>query len=312
MRWRKQGRVYAPDGSQPWARSHAMVPTPLVRGEVIRLYVALCDANTIGRIGYVDVDARDPRRVLRVSPQPVLDIGEPGCFDDNGVNPLTILEVGNELWMYYVGYQLSDKIRYFLFTGLAVSRDGGETFQRRLRVPVLDRSDAETFVRTAAWVMPAAGGATEGEPTGKGYRAWYLGSDRYVMVGDRLRPTYTIRHVTSVDGVIWPAEGQVVLPLTDPMVFGYGRPCVLRDGDGFAMWYSVRWRDRGYRLGYARSPDGIAWTRRDAEVGLDVSAEGWDSEMLCYGAVVPTGFGTYLFYNGNDYGRTGFGVAILD
>jgi predicted GH43/DUF377 family glycosyl hydrolase len=301
MHWRKLGLVYASDGSRPWARSHAMVPTPLVRGDAIRLYVAMCDENTVGRIGYVDVDARDPRRVLRVSARPVLDVGEPGCFDDNGVNPLTVLQVGDDLWMYYVGYQLSDKIRYFLFTGLAVSRDGGETFHRHQRVPVLDRSDREAFVRTATWVLPAEGG----------YQAWYLASGRYVMVGDRLRPTYDIRHITSVDGIHWPEEGQVVLPLTDPMVFGYGRPCVRQWGGGLEMWYSVRWRDRGYRLGFARSPDGLTWTRHDDEVGLDVSAEGWDSEMVCYGVVVPTRFGTYLFYNGNDYGRTGFGVAAL-
>ena len=101
------GRVYVPDGSLPWAQRYAFPPTPYLLGdEVIRVYVAFCDAEMVGRVGYVDVDASNPSRVLRVSREPVLDIGEPGAFDENGVVPTCTLEVGGRLYMYYVGYQL--------------------------------------------------------------------------------------------------------------------------------------------------------------------------------------------------------------
>jgi len=43
-----------------------------------------------------------------------------------------------------------------------------------------------------------------------------------------------------------------------------------------------------------------------------VSADGWDSEMIAYSAVVPYRDRVYLFYNGNNCGRTGFGYAVLD
>jgi hypothetical protein len=75
------------------------------------------------------------------------------------------------------------------------------------------------------------------------------------------------------------------------------------------MWYSIRTRSKGYRLGYAESADGRSWTRKDDEAGLDVSESGWDSEMICFACVQPTPYGTYMFYNGNNYGETGFGVA---
>lgn len=304
FRWRKLGRVFVPDGSLPWAQSHAMIPTPMMVGrDRIRIYVAMCDASTVGRIGYVDVDARNPTNVLASSKHPVLDIGEPGCFDDNGVNPLSIVQLDGVTRLYYVGYQLGTKVRYLLFTGLALSHDGGETFVRYSRAPILDRSDSETLVRTAAFVLPDVAG----------YRCWYVAGSRFEQVGDRMRPTYDLRHLRSADGIHWPNEGQVVLPLDRPSVFGYGRPFLTRRPNGsYDMWYSERWRDRGYRLAHATSEDGIRWVRSESGAGLDVSSEGWDSEAVCYCAVQTTDFGTYMFYNGNDYGRTGFGVAVLE
>jgi hypothetical protein len=270
--------------------------------DTIRLYVAMCDQDTVGRIGYVDVDARDPRRVVAVSAEPVLDIGQPGCFDDNGVLPLCIIRRETGHWLYYNGYQLTPKARYLMFTGLAMSTDGGASFRRHSRVPVLDRTDAEPLVRTAAFVM-----ATE-----NGFRMWYVGGDRQELVGDRMRPVYDLRHAVSVDGVHWPDHGDVVIPLTEAHTHGYGRPFVVKQGEEYRMWYSIRRRDVGYRLGYAVSSDGLAWSRRDDEAGIDISASGWDSQSVSYSAFVPTPFGSYLFYNGNDYGRTGFGVAVLE
>ena len=101
-----------------------------------------------------------------------------------------------------------------------------------------------------------------------------------------------------------------VADLADDDEFGFGRPFVLKEDGLFKMWYSIRTRSKGYRLGYAESRDGQSWTRKDSEVGIDVSAHGWDSEMICFACVQRTRYGTYMFYNGNNYGETGFGVAV--
>lgn len=298
--WDKLGLVYAPDGSTPWALTHAFTPTSwMLDEERIRVYAAFLDSDRVGRVGFVDVSARDPRTILQVSAEPVLEVGRPGSFDDNGVNPLSIVEQDGRLYLYYVGWQLGVQVRYFLFVGLAVSTDGGERFVRHSEVPVLDRADGEMFVRTAAHVLR----------DGDIWRMWYIAGDGWTDVDGRSVPTYNMRYLESDDLTEWGRQGRVCLDLATPDEFGFGRPFVLKDEGGFKMWYSIRTRSKGYRLGYAESPDGVHWLRKDEELGLDVSPDGWDSEMVCFSCVQPTRYGTYLFYNGNNYGETGFGVA---
>lgn len=303
MKWRKRGRVYCPDGSRPWAVRYAFPPTPYVpEPGVLRLYMAFCDESTVGRIGFVDVDPDDPGRILRVSEEPVLDIGVPGAFDENGLLPTSIVAVGDELYLYYVGYQLGHKVRYFQFQGLAVSRDGGLTFERAQRTPVLERSDAELLNRTSAFCLRENGV----------FRLWYVGGSEWTVVDGKPLPVYDLRYLESPDGVTWGPEGRVCLGFASDDEHAFGRPWVVRDPDAYRMFYSVRSRSKGYRIGYAESPDGIAWTRKDGEAGIDVSPEGWDSEMVAYASLFRHGERTYLFYNGNQCGRTGFGWAELE
>jgi predicted GH43/DUF377 family glycosyl hydrolase len=302
MKWQKKGLIFAPDGQMPWAKKYAFPPTPLPIGAgVLRLYVAFCDEKTVGRIGFVDVAADDPGRVLRVSDRPVLDIGRPGDFDENGLLPTCVLPVGDKLFMYYVGYQLGHKVRYFQFEGLAISDDGGQTFRRHGRVPVIDRSDAEPHHRTSAFVMR----------DGNVFKMWYVAGGDWTAVNGKSLPVYNLRYIESPDGKNWPREGAVCLDFAGPDEHAFGRPWVLKTAGGFRMFYSVRTKSKGYRLGYAESADGVRWRRKDEEVGIDVSPTGWDSEMIAYSSVVEHNDRTYLFYNGNNCGETGFGYAVL-
>jgi predicted GH43/DUF377 family glycosyl hydrolase len=303
MRWRKMGRVFVPDGHMPWAAKHAFPPTPYFRTDrVLRLYVAFCDANTVGRLGYVDVDPDDPTRVLGVATEPLLDVGEPGAFDENGVVPTSLVRVGDDLFLYYVGFQLGQKVRYYQFQGLAVSRDGGESFRRHSRVPILDRSDAETLNRTSGFVRRDGGV----------FKLWYVGGSEWTTVHGKPLPVYCIKYLESDDGIHWPNQGRPCIDFKDADEHALGRPYVIRDGDRWRMFYSIRTRSKGYRLGYAESCDGVAWTRQDDQVGIDVSADGWDSQMVGYPAVVRHRDKVYLFYNGNSCGQTGFGYAVLE
>ncbi len=303
MRWEKLGRVYCANGEYDWAQSHAFIPTSMMLDEErIRVYVAFLDREKIGRIGFVDLDADDPRRVLRVSEKCVLDIGAPGAFDDSGVSPVCLLSVGEKLYLYYVGWQMGVKVRYYLFMGLAVSEDGGEMFSRISQAPILDRSDGELLVRSAAHVLR----------DGDKWRMWYIAGSRWIEVGGKQVPTYNMRYLESYDHAVWDKRGEVCLELADDDdEFGFGRPFVIKEDGVFKMWYSIRTMSKGYRLGYAESDDGRQWRRKDADVGVDVSETGWDSEMICFSYIQETKSGTYMFYDGNNYGETGFGVARL-
>jgi hypothetical protein len=303
--WEKLGRVWVASGDLPWARTHATLPTSkMLDEERIRVFVACLDEAKVGRVGYVDVAARDPRQVLAVAERPALDVGAPGTFDDNGVNPLWLVEHEGRLYLYYVGWQLGTRVRYYLFCGLAVSEDGGQSFARVSQAPLLDRTDGELFVRTAPCVRCEDGV----------WKMWYIGGDSWVEGRGKQLPRYGLRYLESDDPRCWRGPGRLVMDVRGGDEHGFGRPFVVRDavenGGRYRMWYSVRTISAGYRLGYAESPDGLEWKRMDEAVGIGPSAAGWDSEMVCYSFLQPTRYGTYLFYNGNDYGATGFGVAV--
>ncbi len=302
MKWEKKGLIYGADAAFGWARNSALQPTPLVKREagLIRVFAGFRDDGGVSRVGYVDVSDSDPSRILRVSRAPVLDIGDPGAFDENGVVPCAISERSGELYLFYAGYQLGHKVKFLAFSGLAVSRDGGETFSRHSRVPVCDRADGEMLFRAIHTIMYDGGR----------WRAWYGAGDSFEVEGAHQYPRYNIRHAFSPDGIHLSDKYQVCVDTRDGE-YRVGRPYVIKQGGLYKMFYGAGTKEQGYRLAYAESLDGISWARMDAEVGIEASPSGWDSRMQAYPAVVTCGDRTYMFYNGNDYGRDGFGYAEL-
>lgn len=303
MQWIKKGLIYRPE-NLPWATNSALQPTPLILDEnTIRLYVGLRDDEGRSRVGFVDVGSRNSGEIKRVSEKPALDLGAPGAFDENGVVPCAAVRHGDEVRLYYAGYQLGQSVRFFVFGGLAISRDGGETFTRYSRAPVCERTDDELLFRVIHTIFEENGI----------WRVWYGAGDDYEVSGSGYQlPRYNIRYMESPDGLTFPrAAGKVVLDCA-PNEYRIGRPFVVKREGFYQMFFGGGDRRTNYRLAYAESPDGINWTRSDGKIGIDVSASGWDSEMMAYPSVVKTASGeTYLFYNGNNYGRDGFGFAIL-
>ena len=303
MRWIKKGVIYKPDGTIGWAKSHATAPTPEVLNEhTIRIYISPRDEHGVGRVGFVDVDVDDPSRISNVSEKPVLDIGAPGTFDENGVMATSVVNVGNKKYLYYVGFQLGLKIRYFLFTGLAVSYDGGISFKRHSQTPILDRSDSDLFFRCGPFVFPEH----------DVWKMWYVGGSQWTVVGGKSLPVYRIKYLESRDGISWERNGPSCFDFKDASEYGFGRPYVVKEDGIYKMFFSIRTLTKRYVLGYAESPDGKTWKRRDEDLGITTSNGGWDSEMICYSSVLRTRTRTYMFYNGNNFGETGFGYAILE
>jgi hypothetical protein len=298
--WRKLGLVYAPSGEKTWARSYATIPTAHVVGEdIIRVFFAALDEQRFGRIGYVDLDADSPTRIISESREPVLDLGPAGAFDDSGVNPSCIVDVNGRKFLYYIGWQRAERVPYLLFAGLAVSTDGVH-FERASSCPVLDRTPEEPFLRSATSVL-----CEEGI-----FKAWYVSALEWIVVRDVPYPRYVIRYATSPDGIVWTSNNAICIDFQNEDEFGFGRPWVVKENDVYAMWFSVRSKSAPYRLGYAESADGIHWSRRDDLVGLERSPSGWDSEMICYSCVITVKGRKYMFYNGNRHGSTGFGCAV--
>ena len=301
MKWKKQGLVYAPDGRFPWAKSHAHLPTPLLLNpETIRVYFAALDEQKFGRTTYVDVSAANPAEVIAAGPI-VLDLGELGTFDDCGVVPSCAIWLHDRICLYYVGFQRCERVPYMLFSGLAQGDAGNGLFRRRASVPVLDRTPSEPFSRGAPFVVKE----------GDGFKMWYWSCIGWTKSAGRIHYNNVIRHATSADGVAWTVDKNICISPSGNDEFAIGRPCVIHQGDRYRMWYSIRKHSSGYIIGYAESADGIHWSRLDERAGIEKSDSGWDSEMICYPAILATRWGTYMFYNGNGHGATGFGYALL-
>jgi hypothetical protein len=301
MKWRKLGLVWRPSGRDWWAREYAHLPTPeLIDERTVRVFFAALDEHKFGRLGSVDLDARDPTRVLRQVAEPLLDLGERGSFDDSGVVPSCFAPVAGRRCLYYTGWQRCQRVPYQLYTGLA-EPDGG-AFRRASAAPVLDRTGAEPFLRSAPTILFEDGR----------YRAWYDSAIGWTEVHGTPYPQYVVRYGESADGQRWSDGGPICVGHDSPEEFGIARPWVVRDPDRYRMWYSVRSRTAPYRIGYAESSDGLTWTRKDDETGIARSESGWDGEMICYPAVIDVNGQRLMFYNGNRHGSTGFGVAVLE
>jgi predicted GH43/DUF377 family glycosyl hydrolase len=303
MRWQKKGLIYAPSGDLWWARSHGHLPTvdPSMT-EVIRVYFTGLDENNYGRIGYVDLDAADPGRVLSVSPEPVLDLGDLGAFDDCGVVASCIIGFKDAKYLYYHGFQRTARAPYLLFTGLAVAAPDGNHFLKYSCVPVLDRIAGDPFMRAAPCVLA----------DGDRLRMWYVSCEGWTRRNGGLHYRCNIRYATSSDGIAWTSPDQVCVAPEGDDEYAVGRPWVLHEKGLYRMWYSRRGFQEPYQMGYAESLDGLAWERKDNLVGLHKSATGWDSEMVCYPCVAIIAGRRLMFYNGNRRGASGFGYAVLE
>ena len=164
---------------------------------------------------------------------------------------------------------------------------------------MLERTHSEPHFRGAPFVLVDGGRL----------RMWYVSSAHWEYGSCGLRYRVSIRHAVSSDGVEWrPEAGLCLEPEGDE--YAVGRPCVVREGGIFRMWYSVRSVSRPYAIGYAESPDGLSWRRMDGQAGITRSHSGWDSEMICFPNVVDAAGQRYLFYNGNRHGASGFGCAV--
>ena len=308
MTFTRKGKILDADTLRlPWFSKNAMVPVPWRKSDsTIRIFLTLCDERNVGRIGYVDVDASDPGRILDYSKTPLIDVGAPGTYDDNGVVTSSVLEADGRLYQYYSGYELSTKIPYKIFCGVAESLDGGETFRKLNKASILPPIDDELFNRCAPYVRRDRSG---------GYRMFYLGDDGNTWRTDRNGhkvPMYTLKTLHSESPTRWPLEaGTLVMPFQTEEECGITLPNIWEDGGKFKMIYSIRRVNAGYTLGYAESDDGVRFVRRDEELAFAGERGEWESEMMCYAELIAVDGRTYMFYCGNHYGMGGIGWAEL-
>lgn len=303
MKWTKLGLVFDVKAfsNGDWFRNSALTPQPYrVSKDIIRVYAGFRDVDGISRIGFADLDSRDPTRVVRVSDKPLLDVGRDGCFDDNGLILGDVVDGPDGIYLFYVGFQLVRKAKFLAFSGVAVSYDNGVTFTRLSEAPILGRAANQTTI-----------GAIHTARYENGvWRLWFARGDGWEIINGNNYPKYHICYTETKDLLNIPRHAQTCVDAIEPE-YRIGRPKVYRLLDGSYFMYATKGTLAGeYSPSFFRSSDGIKWERDDSQVGISNSLSGWDSETLCYPALIKNEGSTLMVYNGNCMGFDGFGAAV--
>lgn len=304
------GLIFKPENNYDWMQTHAQVPiVDKIDAERLRIYFGTRDKYNHTLTTYIEVEVDNPQNILYIHNQPLLSLGKLGSFDDSGVMPSWIVDYENRKYLYYIGWNVCTTVRYRLAIGLAISDSGGLTFNRLYEGPVLDRTRLEPYFVSNPCVLIDDGV----------WKMWYLSCTKWEVKSGLSEPYYNVKYAESKDGINWVVEGRVSIDFKTPEECGISRPCVIKENGIYRMWYSYRGikdyrtnKKHSYRIGYAESNNGIHWTRKDEIVGIDISETGWDSEMIEYPYVYEHRGRKYMLYNGNGFGKSGFGYAILD
>jgi len=318
MNWKKLGKIFdptqhiLPNNCVQFAQS----PQALVFDDFVRIYFSTRSLDKsagkyLSHIAFVDMQ-KNLRDVIRVSDKTVIPLGELGCFDEHGIFPMSVMRYGNVIYGYTCGWNRRVSVSVDTAIGLAISRDNGLTFQRIGNGPVLAASLHEPCLVGDGFV----------KVIGDVFHMWYIFGIGWKKFSTDTAPdrTYKIGHAVSSDGINWVKEEarQIIADRLDADE-SQALPTVIGINGRYHMFFCYRQssdfrknKDRGYRIGHAYSDDLANWVRDDEHPHLDITNGGWDSEMLCYPHVFECNGKTYLLYNGNEFGRYGFGLAVLE
>ena len=301
MKWKKHGLIFCVNRNFEWMQTHASLPfADQITNNNYRIFFSSRNLDNRAQVGYLDIDIKQPNKILNLSKNPILSIGELGSFDEHGVMGSSLVNFKGKKYLYYIGWNTGISIPFRWSIGLAISKDGGNTFEKFSKGPILDRNYIDPYMVSSPTVIY----------DDDLWRMYYISPTKCIYENEIFKAPYNIRYAESEDGINWKRNGIVAIDFKYPNEFAIGRARIIKENDLFRMWYSYS-IDK-YRIGYAESEDGIKWERKDEQVGITVSKSGWDSESIEHCHVFNHLNKKYMLYSGNDYGKSGFGIASLD
>lgn len=292
--------------------TQAQCPTVLQLEDRWRIYYAKRDLQNRSQPFYVDVEPGNPTEVITKESGPLLELGKPGTFDVSGIIPSSVIKHKEKVFLYYVGWTLRRDVPYHNTAGLATSEDNGASFKKAFEGPILSTTEYEPYFNGTSCVIKADESM---------WLNYYMSCTEWVESDSKFEPRYNLKVATSENGIQWSQHGLTAINFKSPEEGGISKASIVKITPGidahYDMWYCYRslkgyrtnW-DRSYKIGYATSNDGFLWQRKDHQINV-VSGEGWDQQMQCYPSVIKHEDILYMFYNGNGFGKTGFGFATL-
>ena len=297
MKWKKLGCLFNVCNLSPKLLSHASNPLALhLKANVFRVFYSGRDCSNKSSVGFVDLDVC-LRRVVSVCDTPIAGFGTPGSYYSHGISVGCSIELGEKHQLLFMGWQIPDGEHWFGEIGsLSLSSEMNAAEVEPLAL--MTRDDEDPISLSYPWVIYDGGS----------YKMWYGSTVSWETKNGEM--LHVIKYATSKDGNNWKRQG-IAIPYEIGVAQAFSRPTVIKQRSGYHMWFSYRsGSGTKYRIGYAFSYDGVVWERK-YKSGIDVSDDGWDSEMVCYPFVFEHKGEIYMLYNGNGYGESGFGLAVL-
>jgi len=316
MKWKKLGKIFdptehkLPNDCEEFAQS----PQALVFDDFVRIYFSTRQKDKNGKflshVAFVDFD-KDFKNIQKISSQPVIDLGKLGCYDEHGIFPFNVVRNNDKILGYISGWTRRVSVSIETSIGVSVSSNNGNAFKRVGDGPILTSSLDEPFLVGDPFVAVFNGI----------YYMWYIYGTKWIQENEKDTPEriYKIGYATSKDGISWQKQN---IKLIDNRLNAnecQALPSVIYHQEKYHMMFCYReacdFRKNSrnaYRIGYAYSKDLINWVRDDENIGIELSKNDWDSEMMCYPQIFHCNDKVYLLYNGNKFGRYGFGLAVLE
>lgn len=312
--WEKLGRIYNPydfEDRPEWMFEYAQAPSVLILDDFVRVFFGSRpkrddNGQYVTYTTFIDLDRKNLFNIVNIAKDPVLKLGNLGCFDEFGTYPLSIIRNGKEVWAYYAGWTRCESVPFNVAIGFAISKDDGLSFQKPGAGPLLPYTLKEPFILSGPKIRKFE----------DKYYLFYIAGKEWLVLNGRTEISHKIRMAVSDDGLKWEKLNKDIIPNYWDENESQASPDVFYSNGMYHMFF-CGWIPSNFRLtrtrviGYAFSKDLINWTRDDSKVGIHLSNEGWDSEMLAYPHVFELDGETYMMYLGNEVGRFGFGLAKL-
>jgi len=299
--WKKHKCIITPELSSSWRTTHAGMVSIIPRDHGYRVFMTGKDDEGRFQIGWLDLDTSFT--ITNDNPlNPVLTPGQMGCFDCNGLCMPTVVRVSDSiLYMYYAGWGLTDPGMFVNRCGLAISDDNGDTWRRWSEAPLELIDDRDPIGVGTVFVL---------REQDDHWKMWYTTFREWRKTPEGWwKHYYHIKYAESPDGIHWrKPDNNVAIDFQDDKEYAIGRPMVIKETDGYRMWFCTRSDGATYRIGYAESKDGQSWHRHPS--GIGPSESGWDSQMIEYAYVLKQNDQYVMFYNGHDFGGSGTGIAL--
>jgi hypothetical protein len=307
MKWLKKGKIFSVDGNFGWMNSHAQIPTVLLLEDRLRVYFSSRKVQSESKTTFLDLDIKNPKNILYIHNIPILDNGKAGSFDEHGIMPAAVILHDKKVFLYYSGWSQKSSVPYSNLTGLAISEDSGISFKKISEGPVLGLSIYEPYSATSPYVFFKD----------DLFHMFYCSGTNWIKKSNKYEHIYDVKYAFSSDGINFVQDGKSLITKKN-FNEAITRPVVFKRKETYHMWFCYRGSDDfrdgkdAYRIGYAYSEDLKDWQRKDDKAEIDLGIDGWDSKMIAYPYIIQTPYGTYMFYNGNGFGKSGFGYAVLE